>query len=72
MSEDQLVDLQRRVAAFAVARDWDQFHSPKNLAIALSVEPQGWDFRRVSGRMREVPAAVVAAAGAAKREFCGE
>jgi NTP pyrophosphatase (non-canonical NTP hydrolase) len=38
MSEDQLVELQRRVAAFAAARDWDQFHSPKNLAIALSVE----------------------------------
>ena len=24
--------------AFAAARDWNQFHSPKNLAIALSVE----------------------------------
>jgi dCTP diphosphatase len=24
--------------AFAAARDWDQFHSPKNLAMALSVE----------------------------------
>ena len=23
---------------FAAARDWDQFHSPKNLAMALSVE----------------------------------
>jgi NTP pyrophosphatase (non-canonical NTP hydrolase) len=23
---------------FAAERDWDQFHSPKNLAIALSVE----------------------------------
>ena len=30
--------LQQRVAAFAAARDWDQFHSPKNLAMALSVE----------------------------------
>lgn len=24
--------------AFAAERDWDQFHSPKNLAMALSVE----------------------------------
>jgi NTP pyrophosphatase (non-canonical NTP hydrolase) len=30
--------LQLRLAAFAAARDWDQFHSPKNLAMALSVE----------------------------------
>jgi NTP pyrophosphatase (non-canonical NTP hydrolase) len=30
--------LQRRVAAFAAARDWEPFHSPKNLAMALSVE----------------------------------
>jgi NTP pyrophosphatase (non-canonical NTP hydrolase) len=38
MSEDRLTELQRRVAEFAAARDWDQFHSPKNLAMALSVE----------------------------------
>jgi NTP pyrophosphatase (non-canonical NTP hydrolase) len=38
MSEDRLTELRRRVAAFAAARDWDQFHSPKNLAMALSVE----------------------------------
>ena len=30
--------LQERVAAFAAARDWEPFHSPKNLAMALSVE----------------------------------
>ena len=30
--------LQHRLAAFAAARDWEQFHSPKNLAMALSVE----------------------------------
>lgn len=30
--------LQSRVAAFVHARDWRQFHSPKNLAICLSVE----------------------------------
>ena len=32
---DQLRDALRE---FAAARDWDQFHSPKNLAMALSVE----------------------------------
>ena len=35
---DALRTLQQRLAAFAAARDWDQFHSPKNLAMALSVE----------------------------------
>jgi NTP pyrophosphatase (non-canonical NTP hydrolase) len=35
---DALPALQRRLAAFAAARDWEQFHSPKNLAMALSVE----------------------------------
>ncbi|MHC5260700.1 nucleotide pyrophosphohydrolase [Streptomyces sp. UC4497] len=30
--------LQARLARFAVARDWQPFHTPKNLAAALSVE----------------------------------
>lgn len=30
--------LQRRLADFATARDWQPFHTPKNLAAALSVE----------------------------------
>ena len=30
--------LQRRLQAFADQRDWNQFHSPKNLAMALIVE----------------------------------
>jgi NTP pyrophosphatase (non-canonical NTP hydrolase) len=30
--------LQERLAEFAAARDWQQFHSPKNLVMALSVE----------------------------------
>ncbi|MGY5014938.1 nucleotide pyrophosphohydrolase [Streptomyces sp. 900105755] len=30
--------LQRRLAEFAAARDWRQYHTPKNLASALSVE----------------------------------
>jgi dCTP diphosphatase len=31
-------DLQRRLRKFADERDWGQFHSPKNLSMALSVE----------------------------------
>jgi NTP pyrophosphatase (non-canonical NTP hydrolase) len=30
--------LQKRLRDFAAARDWDQFHSPKNLAMALAAE----------------------------------
>lgn len=33
-----LETLRERVRAFARARDWEQFHSPKNLAMALIVE----------------------------------
>ncbi len=31
-------ELKYNLRQFAEARDWDQFHSPKNLAMALSVE----------------------------------
>jgi len=31
-------DLQERLRQFADERDWEPFHSPKNLAMALSVE----------------------------------
>jgi NTP pyrophosphatase (non-canonical NTP hydrolase) len=31
-------DLKNEIRAFIEERDWEQFHSPKNLAIALSVE----------------------------------
>jgi NTP pyrophosphatase (non-canonical NTP hydrolase) len=30
--------LQQRLTEFAVARNWEQFHTPKNLAMALVVE----------------------------------
>jgi NTP pyrophosphatase (non-canonical NTP hydrolase) len=33
-----LEGLREALREFAAARDWDQFHSPKNLAMALSVE----------------------------------
>jgi dCTP diphosphatase len=35
---DDLAILRARVAAFAAERDWDQFHNPKNLAMAVAGE----------------------------------
>lgn len=35
---DELQRLQNRIREFAIARDWDQFHSPKNLSMALIAE----------------------------------
>jgi NTP pyrophosphatase (non-canonical NTP hydrolase) len=31
-------NIQKQLSDFAGERDWDQFHNPKNLAMALSVE----------------------------------
>lgn len=33
-----LAGIREKLRRFATERDWDQFHCPKNLAIALSVE----------------------------------
>ena len=38
MPNDTLADLTTQVRDFADARDWQQFHSPKNLAAAMTVE----------------------------------
>lgn len=35
---DNLEDLRLRLQEFARERDWEQFHTPKNLAMALIVE----------------------------------
>ena len=35
---DILEDLKKRLREFARERDWEQFHSPKNLSMALIVE----------------------------------
>jgi dCTP diphosphatase len=35
---DKIEDLQKRVAEFRDKRDWAQFHNPKDLAIAISIE----------------------------------
>ena len=36
---DTPISLRAALRALAAERNWDQFHSPNNLAIALSVEP---------------------------------
>jgi len=38
MRSSDLDSLTQRLREFADARDWEQFHSPKNLTMALSVE----------------------------------
>jgi NTP pyrophosphatase (non-canonical NTP hydrolase) len=38
MAADRLAELQARLREFAAVRDWNQFHSPKNLSMALAVE----------------------------------
>lgn len=35
---DEIEDLQRELREFAIAREWEQFHSPKNLAASISIE----------------------------------
>lgn len=60
MADDSLAHLAQRLQAFADARDWGRFHSPKNLASALVVEagellePFQWLTEQQS---RELPAA---------------
>jgi NTP pyrophosphatase (non-canonical NTP hydrolase) len=38
MNAGPIRELADRLREFAAERDWEQFHSPKNLAMALSVE----------------------------------
>lgn len=38
MDTESVDELKLRLRQFADARDWDQFHSPKNLSMALIVE----------------------------------
>ncbi len=55
--EDSLERLRQRLAEFAALRDWDQFHSPKNLAMALVgeagelVEHFQWLSEKQSGQL---------------------
>ena len=38
MNTDTLKNIQHQLKQFSAARNWEQFHSPKNLSMALSVE----------------------------------
>ncbi|GAA1997397.1 nucleotide pyrophosphohydrolase [Catenulispora subtropica] len=38
MEDLDIATLQKRLVDFAAARDWERFHTPKNLAMALMVE----------------------------------
>ena len=33
-----VAELRRRVAGFVSARDWEKFHAPKNISMALAIE----------------------------------
>lgn len=61
-----LSELQAYLKAYAVARDWEQFHSPKNLVMALSVEAAEltehfqWLSEEASGRLNADKKAQVA------------
>jgi NTP pyrophosphatase (non-canonical NTP hydrolase) len=35
---DTLIELRNKINAFVEERDWEQFHTPKNLAMAMIVE----------------------------------
>lgn len=35
---DKLAELQKRIIAFRDARDWRQFHNPKDLSISIALE----------------------------------
>ena len=37
-SADSLDDLRERQRLFAAERDWEQFHTPKNLAMSVAIE----------------------------------
>lgn len=37
-TSDSLSDLRDRLRQFAVERDWEQFHVPKNLAMSVAIE----------------------------------
>ncbi|MFD3486293.1 nucleotide pyrophosphohydrolase [Streptomyces sp. NPDC058665] len=63
MTELDVQGLQRRLVEFAAAREWEPYHTPKNLAAALSVEASElleifqWLTPEQSARVMEDPGA---------------
>jgi len=37
-NDTTVANLRQRVAEFVAARDWEQFHTPRNLSVAIAVE----------------------------------
>jgi dCTP diphosphatase len=37
-SQTSLQDLKQRMAAFVRERDWEQFHTPKNISMSIAIE----------------------------------
>ena len=37
-TESEIKELTKKIVEFTTERDWDQFHNPKDLALALSIE----------------------------------
>ncbi len=56
---DSLQELRSRIDAFVKERDWEQFHTPKNLAMAMIVEAAEvvehfqWDSAQESATLTE-------------------
>lgn len=65
--QDPLNSLREALRRFAAARDWEQFHLPKNLAMALSVEAA-----ELLERFQWLPEAESAALRPRKRVQVGE
>jgi len=65
-NQSDLLMLRDKLREFAEARDWDQFHSPKNLSMALMVEVAElmehfqWLTEEQSGNLDAAKKAVVA------------
>ncbi len=63
---DSLVELRDALRRFAAERDWDQFHTPRSLAISLSLETaellEHYQWREVAedpGKLRDEVADVL-------------
>ncbi|MBP5091323.1 MAG: nucleotide pyrophosphohydrolase [Bacilli bacterium] len=62
---DSITEIEGKIAAFNKERDWDQFHSPANLAKSISIEAgellecfqwdeEGYDLPSVSEELADV------------------
>ena len=66
MENSELNDLMLALRKFAQDRDWEQFHSPKNLSMALSVETS-----ELLEHFQWMPEQATYKLGAAKQQLVG-